>query len=124
MCYATKYINQLEQLVRDIKGKHKELGKKLSAIDKQVNVFYHDLEQRPAFNAVEGYYIAKDLQLLLQQRRVIKSELLRLHTMIKSLEINHVRSKLPKTIKNVNELVETNSRYETNFKEEAYMVLH
>lgn len=94
MCLASRHINSIEEILKGIEDDHAKLVKKLSEYDKTISNIYHDLETRK-FNAAEGYYIAKDLQDIVQKRRLVKDELYRLRELHKSLEATCLNEKIP-----------------------------
>jgi len=77
MCLASKYINNLEEALKGIQDGVKELSEKLSYYDKEKNRIYHKIEVSN-YNAAEGFYAYKELQRVLQERRIIKDELAKL----------------------------------------------
>lgn len=113
MCLATNYLNQIELIVEDVKGDMKKLNKKLSQCDKNISKLYHDLEVSK-FNACEGYYFAKNLQELLQKRRLVKSELHRLES-IHNVLIQSVGDRLKKAKTVVEESKNKHKDWYTNF---------
>jgi hypothetical protein len=122
MCYATKFINRFDELVKEVTEKYHELSNKQSEVDKKLSEIYHDLELRK-FNAAEGYYIAKDLQLVLKQRRIIKSEFTRIQHLMSTMNIKVMGQQLHKAKKNTKVALDGNKEYIANFREEAFEVL-
>lgn len=98
MCMASTYVRKIETITEELERDLNKLRLKQSETDKLVNKAYHKLETTK-FNACEGYYIAKDLQNLLQKRRLIKSELYRMEKIYSQLEISKVKESVPKTKK-------------------------
>jgi hypothetical protein len=84
MCVTSKYLNQIETMLGEIKGDIEKLRLKQSEYDKKLTDHYHKVEIGK-FNACEGYYLTKQLQEILQKRRLIKSELYRMDQMHKQL---------------------------------------
>jgi hypothetical protein len=93
MCLASKYLNQLDNVVKGIESDHNKLFSKLSEYDSLISELYHKVEVSN-FNACEGYYYSKQLQELLRKRRVIKDEISRLNTLKQTLNL---KSALPKS---------------------------
>ena len=115
MCLASKYIGELESLSQRIKNDFEVLRKKLSDQDKLISEKYHIIECAN-FNACEGYYLAKELQELLRQRRVIKDELNRMNTLSISLKAQKLDSNLNKTKGNIKKAKQKNSEYKEDWK--------
>lgn len=84
MCLASKYLDQIEVMLEQIQGDMEKLRCKQSEYDKKLTDHYHKIEIGK-FNACEGYYLTKQLQEILQKRRLIKSELYRMDQMHKQL---------------------------------------
>ena len=74
MCGATKVLLTIEDTLKKANSEIRRLTDELSKCDREFSKFYHELEQK-TFNAVEGYYIAKNFQNLSRRRRIIKQEL-------------------------------------------------
>ncbi|RYI30458.1 hypothetical protein EVU96_08580 [Bacillus infantis] len=89
MCLASKYIDQIEEMMNGVKKDMMHLRSKSSYYDKEISSIYHRLELNN-FNACEGYYIAKNLKELVQKRRLVKIEYLRLESLHNSLKIQTI----------------------------------
>ncbi|GLI82587.1 hypothetical protein ANABIO32_02740 [Rossellomorea marisflavi] len=113
MCVASRYINQLEDILVQIKTDLNKLNKKKAYYDKLFNEYYHKIETAK-FNACEGYYLAKNFQDILQKRRLIKSELHRMKSLQNYL-INTMSSKLPSAKRVVEKSKNTNQEWFENF---------
>lgn len=82
MCLATKL---LETQIKQLELENRNLLSQFSGVDKQLSEFYHKVEVMK-FNAVEGFFLAKELQVILHKRRNLKfqqcqiSSLINLHS--------------------------------------------
>ncbi|MEX5484192.1 MULTISPECIES: hypothetical protein [Bacillus amyloliquefaciens group] len=72
-----------QRIQNEIDNLYKELGK----VDKELNEFYHKLEE-DKFNASEGYHLSLKGQKILRKRRSLKQELQLLNTLFGSLNNN------------------------------------
>lgn len=72
-----------QRLQNEIDNLYKELGK----VDKELNEFYHKLEENK-FNASEGYHLSLKGQKILRNRRNLKQELQLMNTLFGSLNNN------------------------------------
>lgn len=72
MCLASKYLNQLENVVKEMDCDYKKLSAKQSEYDNNMVELYHKIETTN-FNACEGYYFTKQLQEILRKRRSSKT---------------------------------------------------
>jgi uncharacterized protein (UPF0335 family) len=89
MCLATDILNeQIEGLV----VKRNKLNEDVSKVDKKLSEFYHGIEAKK-FNACEGFYIAKDLQKILRQRRNIKFQHMQISQLVELYQNNLSRLK-------------------------------
>jgi flagellar biosynthesis chaperone FliJ len=122
MCYATKYLNNLKETVTELKKARNELRKKQQEYDLLLSEKYHELETKK-FNAAEGYYLAKGLQAILQERRVIKNELSRLDSIYTTLNVDHLVNSINKSNQNLIKIVDKNNTYTQNFDENVYKVV-
>ncbi len=117
MCLASKYINNLEEALGDIEDLKNDLCKQMEKYDNEINKFYHDLETK-SFNAAEGYYLSKQLQELLQKRRVVKKEINKLRVVSKGIDRNAVKQEIDKASERLNQSLRNSdeSQYMKNFK--------
>lgn len=90
MCLANKFLTRFEELAEDVEKEYLKLSKLQSVYDKKLSAHYHKVEGSK-FNAAEGFYLAKELQDILRQRRVIKTELHRVRNLRASLNINSIK---------------------------------
>jgi hypothetical protein len=114
MCLASKYIGEIDDLVERIKSDMQKLHNKRSEYDKKLSEFYHQLEIKK-FNACEGYYISKQLQEILQKRRLLKNELYRMQHIYDTLSVQKISDKLPKTKNNVKKFKKSCTEWESAF---------
>lgn len=56
MCLASKYLNELEQMLSKVDEDFKKLSVKQSEYDQRLSEHYHKMETMN-FNACEGYYL-------------------------------------------------------------------
>lgn len=84
MCIALGYLDSLHKLLNQITKDFNLLRQKHSDIDRRLSQKYHELETAK-LNAYQGWLISNELQIILQERRVIKNELVKLKTLIDSL---------------------------------------
>ena len=90
MCIANKLLTRFEELSEAVENEYNKLSKLQSVYDKKLSAHYHKIEGAK-FNAAEGFYLAKELQEILRQRRVIKTELHRIKNLRASLKINAIK---------------------------------
>ena len=77
MCLASKFLTRFEELTCEMETEYQRLKKLEHLYNEKLSNFYHQMETAK-FNAVEGYYKAKEIQDIVRQRRVIKDEIYRL----------------------------------------------
>lgn len=92
MCVAVEISTKITNLLDEALTEQKRLTNELSLLDKKLSDIYHDLESAK-FNAVQGYKIAKYIQELVIQRRLIKHELYPLDSFISSIGANQMKQK-------------------------------
>ena len=114
MCIDSKYVNELEVLLRNIANDIEILRLKQSEYDKKLSDHYHKVETAK-FNAAEGYYLSKNLQKILQERRLIKDELYRLKRLHSTLGVTAVESNLTKAKTVVHEAKDRCKKWHTGF---------
>src|SRR5690606_9797771 len=78
------YIVQIESIVQKYDSEYQKLAERLSHYDKLISEHYHKVETTN-FNAVEGFYLSKNLQELLHKRRVIKNEMYRVNILKRNI---------------------------------------
>jgi hypothetical protein len=117
MCLASKYLNQLDNVIKDMNCDYKKLSVKLSEYDSLISEHYHKIETTN-FNACEGYYLTKQLQEILRKRRVIKHEMERLNSMQMTLGIknNLTDEKLNNSKKRIKQLSNRSCKYQQDWK--------
>jgi hypothetical protein len=123
MCYASKYSKELEMLILNIKGSYEKMKERYAELNEQFNQKYHELETRSSFNAAEGFYIAKDMQDILQKRRLAKHEMQRLELLMARVQPNALLKSVTQAGLKINKTKKLNEEYTANFKEEAFEIL-
>lgn len=123
MCYASKYSKELEMLILNVKGSHEKMKARYLELNEQFNQKYHELETRSSFNAAEGFYIAKDLQDILQKRRLAKHEMQRLELLMAKIQPNALLKSVTQAGLNINKSKKSCEEYTVNFKEESFEIL-
>lgn len=127
MCLASKYLNEINSIVTNLKSDMDKLGNKQSHYDKRINEIYHKLETTK-FNACEGYYISKDLQETLRKRRLVKAEYFRMKGIYDTLRIEMFDKQLPKANANVKKSIDVSKnwvdKFGFNFSDIEDEVLH
>jgi F0F1-type ATP synthase beta subunit len=123
MCYATKSLNKLQEAIDEIRQNRKIMRDRATELDRQLSQKYHELETRKAFNAAEGWYIAVEIQKILQKRRVAKGEFARLDSVYKSMNINQIKHVTENCVKSVVKSKRRDDNYTVNFSEEAFEIL-
>ncbi|MGG1440864.1 hypothetical protein ABE354_02165 [Brevibacillus laterosporus] len=78
-------LNELEQL-------EKTTNQKLSDLDKRLTNAHQDLEN-VNLNACQGYKVAKHIQEILQERRLVKNEHHCIQSAMASLDITKIKNK-------------------------------
>lgn len=111
MCKASKYVNEIDRIIRQIQSDRSKLGSKLSEYDKEISRIYHKIETMK-FNACEGYYLSKELQTVLHKRRLVKNEGDKLKSLLQSLG---ALSNVKNAKNNVNKLIKKHKDYTYEF---------
>ena len=96
-----------------MENEFQRLIKLIQLYDKKLNDHYHKVETAK-FNAAEGFYLAKELQDITRQRRMIKTELYKLKNVRKTLKMDSViecTSKARKTLTKIHKDVEASEWY-------------
>lgn len=110
MCLASEYLSQIQGVFQEVEKKTRELNHMLSTIDKEISDVYHDLETR-SFNAVEGYYIAKNIQGLVRRRRLVKHEIQKMGVLQRSFVNSKQRGRLKQVKGSVKQTSTGNKSY-------------
>ncbi|MGD6876988.1 hypothetical protein [Bacillus infantis] len=113
MCLASKYLGEIEKVITDLRKDKAKLQRKQSEYDKKLSEYYHKLETAK-FNACEGYYKTKELQSLLQKRRLVKHELHRMNQIEKYLS-KSLSDRIENARNVLNESIDYNAEYTQNF---------
>lgn len=115
MCKASKYLNELDNLVKSIDQDYELLSKKQSYYDSMVAEHYHKIENMN-FNACEGYYLTKQLQEILRKRRIVKDELARLLTLKQTLNIRKVHNTINHSKQCINKAKKKSEKWQQDWK--------
>ena len=119
MCLANKFLTRFEELSNEMEKEYKRLKRLNSEYDKKMNNFYHKLEV-VKFNAAEGYYLAKEMQDIARQRRVIKNELYKLQAVADRMDLKLIIDKSNTTRKVLNKIHKDESSDKHYVKEWAH----
>lgn len=122
MSSVIDHLHTMKETIESLFNDQAELRSKQQKYDKLLSEKYHELEVKN-FNAAEGYYLAKGLQAILQERRVVKHELGRIDSICKTLNIEHLKNSIHKCDKNVQALIDKNDTYTESFNKEAFSVI-
>lgn len=114
MCMASKRLQELNCFLRNIEDDLKKLNRKQSEYDKKLSEHYHKIETAK-FNAAEGYYLAKELQEILQKRRIIKNELRKMQLLHNQIRDNKIKEKVKRTKKKLKRMRKSSNKYQKNF---------
>ncbi|MDT0700349.1 hypothetical protein [Staphylococcus chromogenes] len=115
-------VNTTEQYLKELSNDIKLCNSKISEFDTLLSELYHDLETRN-INAYEGWKIAKEMQLVLQQRRAWKQRKIETQESFNELGGYKLLNKLKnKRQRRVNKFMKRNSWYD-NFSKEAIAIL-
>lgn len=109
MTKASAILKQLREINDYYAEEKRKLLKLQSQLDKEVSRIYHDLESRGNLNAAEGYCVARDLQLILRKRRLVKQEIFELNAIERPIQINQLSNKLEKAEKSMEKIKRTRS---------------
>ena len=89
MCIANKFLTRFEELSNELEAEFQRLLKLRAEYDKKISDHYHKVETAK-FNAAEGYYLAKELQHIARQRRIIKNELYKVRNLREMMKMDTV----------------------------------
>ncbi|WP_080845697.1 hypothetical protein [Cytobacillus gottheilii] len=126
---ASRRVREIESVLNGIEDDLNKLSKAVSNYDKEINNLYHKLEVSK-FNACEGYYFSKQLQGLLQKRRLVKTEMKRLRILSKSLgksitdRIENVQKQLHKHLHEDNGVMAYQVNFDMSFNDIESEVFH
>lgn len=104
---AIEHMTKLEEVVVGIKDDYRKLKSKLIELDQDISSFYHRLEHEN-FNAVEGFYRAKEIQELYRKRRVVKQEI---------YDLNRVNDHIVPNLPNHTRVMNTSKKLKESFKD-------
>ena len=111
MCKASKLLNEIKESTNSINQEHDRLNNLCKKYDQDLSSMYHKIESKGKFDACTGYYIAKEIQLLLQKRRITKHERDNYKSIIQSMNIKSLTSIVEKASNNVKKLNDKNRPY-------------
>ena len=120
MCLANKFLTRFEELSNDMENEYKRLKVLRSTYDKKLSLHYHKMETMK-FNAAEGYYLAKELQDIVRQRRVIKQELYKIERVRDKMKLQSIidRSKVSRNVlNNIHKHEQSEEHYVTDFRDD------
>jgi predicted nucleic acid-binding Zn-ribbon protein len=86
MKLSEKFYDEIHGLYSEVRAAYEKLNGLQSALDRAVSSIYHDIEKSGEFSEAEGNNFAKHLKVTLQQRRVVKDELVRLQPVYQLLK--------------------------------------
>lgn len=115
MCIASKRLNELNKVLNGIKEDTMKLRQKVSEYDKSLSNLYHKIEMAN-FNAAEGYYLAKEMQILLQKRRIVKDEVHRMEYLFKCVSDGALHNKLKQTSNKIDKARKRSKEWKQGFK--------
>lgn len=81
MCIALEYLNRFIEIHNQMLADYEVLKRKQIEVEHRLNRKYHEIEKQK-FNAVQGYALAKELQDILQERRIVKHELSKMQILL------------------------------------------
>ncbi len=110
MTKANAIIRQLREINDYYKEEKRKLFELQKQLDREVSRIYHDLESRGNLNAAEGYCVARDLQLALRKRRLVKQELYEMKVIDRPIQIDQLSNKLEKAEKSMNKVKRNRNR--------------
>lgn len=108
MCIASKYLGQIDEMVRNIEEDISKLNIKASEYDKQLSLIYHRIEQED-YDVTGGYHAVVELQDVLRRRRIAKNERDKLKSIKDTLELNG--NKLENANMNLHKLISKHNTY-------------
>lgn len=85
MSLSKSYFDRYSSLFAEIKTSCERLSTLQSTYDKKVSNIYHEIESQE-FGIPEGYKLARELKHVLQERRIIKDELVKVRSIYSLLE--------------------------------------
>ena len=85
MSLSKSYFDRYSSLYGEIKKSCDRLSALQSTYDKKVSSIYHQIEGQE-FGISDGYRLARELKHVLQERRIIKDELIKVRSIYSLLE--------------------------------------
>jgi prefoldin subunit 5 len=68
-------MNDMDVAMMTLDNNVKRLRERYQVLNRRFDSLYHKIETAPKFDMYKGYLYAKELQEVLQERRIVKSEL-------------------------------------------------
>lgn len=90
MSLSKSYFDRYSALFAEIKTACERLSALQSTYDKKVSNIYHKIESQE-FGIPDGYKLARELKHVLQERRIIKDELVKVRSIYSLLEKQNTR---------------------------------
>lgn len=106
---SEKFYGQIHGLYSEVRESFEKLNGLQSALDRKVSAIYHDIEKSGDFSESEGNYYARQLKITLQQRRVVKDELVRLSPVYQMLrsEIGKMDDQYGRAVRKSSEITQS-----------------
>jgi hypothetical protein len=115
MCKASKYLEEMSELLQRVKSDYDSLVQKLSYYDTLISEHYHKIEVMN-FNACEGYYLSDQLQKLLRKRRIVKDEMSRLNTLKQTLDFSKMHNSINHSKQCINKAKKKTEKWQQDWK--------
>lgn len=123
MCIALEYLNQLSEIHNQMLADYEVLKRKQIEVERRLNKKYHEIEKQK-FNAVQGYALAKELQDILQERRIVKHELNKMQTLLYKTGLQGFGEKLEKSKQKIVKIDNENKKYTKEFNVKLDSILN
>ncbi|MED4687402.1 hypothetical protein [Peribacillus frigoritolerans] len=109
MSISEKFYGEIHGLYSEVRAAYEKLNGLQSALDRAVSSIYHDIEKSGEFSEAEGNDFAKNLKVTLQQRRVVKDELVRLQPVYQMLrsEIGKMDDQYDRAVRKSSEITQS-----------------
>lgn len=120
MCLASKHLEKLDQIEKEISDDFDFLSRTISQYDKELSEIYHSIEVA-RFSASQGYKMMKELQDLLKKRRIAKNEYSRMTSLVKTINFQSLRDRIKNADKNLGKIMRKNDNYTDGWNMELFM---
>ncbi|MBK5500925.1 hypothetical protein [Peribacillus sp. TH14] len=109
MSLSEKFYGEIHGLYGEVRAAYEKLNGLQSSLDRKVSAIYHDIEKSGEFSESEGNDFAKNLKVTLQQRRVVKDELIRLQPVYQMLrsEIGKMDDQYDRVVRKSSEITQS-----------------